>query len=228
MFKKKKKKKNEQWKLKAEAFVVRCVHQLWGKRSEDMLVWLFKTGFKNSFIKDSMIGWSKKKSLRNASVWGIECEKDELIEIPPGIVFPYISEKNLLKVAVILIDEEPVKSVFLKGSIKEPLFLGSGSSFLILTDNIIDGFLLYQEAGDRTDVCVIDFSYDNLNENFFNKLQKWENIKYIQYVSTDESRKMEELSARIQKAGKIYIKDKDLVSLFEKESDLNAFLDENL
>lgn len=164
------------WTKKAMSFSIRTVHQLWGKKSEDVQALLFVLGFKNSFIMDMMFGWNKKTALRPSENWGItDCSFDH-IELKEGIVIPYIKDKVLLKLFITGFDNNgPGKTVKIIGSSKEPVFWHNNSRYLLLAEDMLLSCYLKQEFGDKFDIInVLEDEIDNdfLSESFFSSYKK--------------------------------------------------------
>ena len=162
---------DEIWKQKAGAFIVRAAHQLWGKHNEAIMAIMFRLGFNNKFIKKNLFGWNMRKNTRSYLSWNIdktESKKaytsikftDEKFKIPPGLVIPYIVDKNLMKVYIVEYDETDIISFSpLPGSSSLPVFLcGANASDkpLFITDNPVDGFLIHQEAGEIINTLILD------------------------------------------------------------------------
>ena len=112
------------WKHKAMAFVTRAHRHLWGKNNEDPLAFLYYQGLTIEFSRSLYLGWNKFGQSRPLANWGLE--GDGTFFIPPGIVFPYIVEKNLLSVFIISMDR-PSDVLRLPGSDPGPVMLGSSA-----------------------------------------------------------------------------------------------------
>lgn len=159
------------WKKKAAAFVTRSHHHLWGKNNEDPQVFLFQQDLTNRFIKQMHLGWNKHGQERTLEKWGLDDHKkrenldieNSAIEnrdkerakgmfiLPPGIVFPYIVEKELMAVWIHPLD--PSGSAFIvPGSAKMPLRLGSHKNPIKRVDGLFEGLRLFQE--NQETLCV--------------------------------------------------------------------------
>jgi hypothetical protein len=141
------------WKQKARAFVTRCHRHLWGKNNEDPLVFLFRQGLSNEFIKKMYLGWNKYGQERGLAKWGLEKEqgkkpeKDTFI-LPPGIVIPYIVEKELMAVWILPLSS-PGSSFILPGSARGPITLGNPTNPIKEVDGLLEGLGLFQENKER-------------------------------------------------------------------------------
>ena len=149
------------WKKKAAAFVTRSHHHLWGKNNEDPQVFLFQQDLTNRFIKQMHLGWNKHGQERTLKKWGLDDQKKQnnqdkerqkgVFILPPGIVFPYIVEKELIAVWIHPLD--PSGSAFIvPGSAKMPLRLGSHKNPIKRVDGLFEGLRLFQESQET--LCV--------------------------------------------------------------------------
>lgn len=167
---------NEKWRSKAGAFVIRAMHKLWGKNNEDIMSWLFEAGFKNSFVKDSMFGISNKPMTRRCKLWGIESEAEKFI-VNPGIIIPEIIEKKLKKVVVFdHFNEAGEKIQVIPGSSYDSIIKSNNNDTLIITLNLVDGFLIHQEASDIVDVLMPDNRLEIIDDNIIDSKEKYKKI----------------------------------------------------
>ncbi|MGM0417789.1 MAG: hypothetical protein ACQEQS_03590 [Thermodesulfobacteriota bacterium] len=168
---------SETWRLKAGAFVIRAAHQLWGKKNEDIIAWIFEHGFKNSFVKDHLFGINRKPMSRPAKNWGIDYFNDEKINLPPGITIPYIKNKNLLKVFIYSHEgSETGKVSIIEGSSTAPVILSNNNKTCTTEEDLIQGYLLFQEKGEKTDVIIPDYRLKSMDEYTEAVLRKYENL----------------------------------------------------
>jgi len=143
------------WKQKARSFVTRSHHHLWGKNNEDPQVFLFEQDLTNRFIKQMHLGWNKHGQERTPEKWGLETQDNDQQKapflLPPGIVFPYIVEKELRAVWIHPLD--PAGSWFMvPGSANTPLRLGSPQNPIKVVDGLFEGLRLFQ--GQQDTLCV--------------------------------------------------------------------------
>jgi len=134
------------WKKKARAFVTRTHRHLWGKNNEDPLIFLFKQDLTNQFAKDMLLGWNKHGQERTMEKWGIDGQANSL-SLPPGIVFPYIVEKELLSVWIHPMDPCGIPYL-VPGSAKGPILLGNPKNPVKKVDRLFNGLRLFQEKKD--------------------------------------------------------------------------------
>lgn len=149
---------NNLWKQKAAAFVTRSHRHLWGKNNEDPLAYLFTRGLKNEFAKKMLVGWNKFGQNRPLENWGLKNEISEggKLFLPPGIVVPYIKNKQLLSVFIYIYEENrPGKTVLLPGSSPPPLILGKLENQRAKAEDLMEGLFLYQEH-ENTHCIVIE------------------------------------------------------------------------
>ena len=136
------------WKRKAMAFAIRCHRHLWGKNNEDPLSFLYRQSISIDLSRSLYLGWNKFGQKRSLAGWGLKGEGDFLI--PPGIVFPYIKEKELLALFVISMTR-PYDRLMLPGSTPVPVVLGSlipGSEETACkktSPSLLQGLALFQE-----------------------------------------------------------------------------------
>ncbi|MBU1168974.1 MAG: hypothetical protein KKD44_05360 [Proteobacteria bacterium] len=149
------------WKNKAMAFLVRSRQELWGKHNEDIIAWFFLEGFTHRFIHHMLLGWNRVSRIRPASNWGIpdragdnNVRQGKLI-LPPGIVIPYIVNKDLRKLLIYNhLSDNPTRNVTLPGSSSESIILGEQRTRVAVISNIIHGLLLHQEFQDRITIII--------------------------------------------------------------------------
>lgn len=134
------------WKQKAAAFVTRTHRHLWGKNNEDPLVFLFRKGLSNEFIRQMHLGWNKHGQERDLTKWGLDpdVEAFQRFFLPPGIVFPYIIEKTLVSV-IILPMEGDDPPCMVPGSRTGPITLGNGKG--VVYDDVFEAFRQFQDTG---------------------------------------------------------------------------------
>lgn len=145
------------------AFVTRTHRHLWGKNNEDPLVFLFCQGLSHGFAKELLLGWNKHGQERTLEKWGLaDLEtpgKAGHFFLPPGLVFPYIVEKELLSILIQPLDPKAPCSI-VPGSAREPILLGNRQNPLITVDSLLEGLGLFQEKNKT--LCV--------------KFQPWERL----------------------------------------------------
>lgn len=154
---------NELWNNKAVGFVTRARQELWGKHNAEVMAWLFERGLSNKFIGKILLGWNRRKKLRDAAGWGIDskilAETGGKIVFPEGIVLPYVVAEQLRKVVIITAgpDEVDDRQMIVEGSQPESIIFGRSDTGLntVVADNFIDGLYYYQESGENEKVCVI-------------------------------------------------------------------------
>jgi hypothetical protein len=153
------------WKKKARAFVTRCHRHLWGKNNEDPLVFLYQQDLANQFVKDMHLGWNKHGQERRLAKWGFDQKKmggkkikarvndrqEDTFILPPGIVFPYIVEKELVSVWIQPLDL-PGPSLLVPGSQNEVIRLGNPGNPIKSVDGLFEGLRLFQE--NRKTLCI--------------------------------------------------------------------------
>jgi hypothetical protein len=186
----------EIWKKKAMAFLIRTIHQLWGKKSEDVQALLFVLGFKNSFIMDMMFGWNKKLTLRPSESFGINDSSMDHIEFKQGIVIPYIKDKVLLKLFIAGFDDKGLhETLKIKGSSSEPVFWTANSKYLLLSKDMLLSCYLKQEFGDQFD--ILNFLEDEIeDQSLFQELfKKYEKI----FVFNLNEKKLKEFKDSLKK-----------------------------
>jgi|GEM_PF-949066 hypothetical protein len=168
---------SETWRLKAGAFVIRAAHQLWGKRNEDIIAWIFEHGFKNSFVKDHLFGINRRFVSRPAKNWGIDNLGEKKINLEPGITIPYIKDKNLLKVFIYSHEgSETGKVSIIEGSSTAPVILSNNNKACTVAENLIQGYLLFQENGEKTDVLIFDYRLKSLDEYTKTVLKQYDHL----------------------------------------------------
>lgn len=152
---------NDLWKNKAFAFLVRARQDLWGKHNEEILAWIFKAGFSNQFARDMLLGWNKYPKTRPAANWGLADDvvdplvQGEKLTLPPGLVIPYMVEKDLRK--LMFYDTQctgPTPCFPLPGGATESMILGGTHARIAVVFNIIHGLLVHQELKDTITVII--------------------------------------------------------------------------
>jgi hypothetical protein len=139
------------WKQKAAAFVTRSHHHLWGKNNEDPQVFLFHQDLFTPFIKQMHLGWNKHGQERTLEKWGLDGQQTGSFLLPPGIVFPYIVEKELRAVWIHPLDPEGSWCV-VPGSTSTPLQLGTPDNPIKVVEDLFEGLRLFQ-ASPKT-LCI--------------------------------------------------------------------------
>ena len=145
----------ERWKQKAMAFVTRTHRHLWGKNSEDPLVFLFRQGFSNDFIKQMHLGWNKHGQERDLGKWGLALPGDPppLYFLPSGIVFPYILDRELLSVVIVPMDT-PDRPILLPGSERSAICLGPEPVLRFEPEDLLRALRKYQNSKEEQGVAV--------------------------------------------------------------------------
>jgi hypothetical protein len=138
------------WKKKARAFVTRSHRHLWGKNNEDPLVFLFQQDLANQFVKKMHLGWNKHGQERTLEKWGLGSSGLEVkhpvnkLSLPPGIVFPYIVEKELVSLWIHPL--APSAPTFLvPGSSTDAILLGDPKNPVKTVEGLFNGLRLFQE-----------------------------------------------------------------------------------
>ncbi len=148
------------WKQKARSFVTRSHHHLWGKNNEDPQVFLFQQDLTNQFVKQMHLGWNKHGQERTLEKWGLDnhtkmqpTDNDRqkgLFILPPGIVFPYIVEKELMALWIHPLD--PSGSAFIVPGSAMPIRLGNQKNPIKVVDGLFNGLRLFQK--NQESLCV--------------------------------------------------------------------------
>lgn len=128
------------------AFSVRAHNHLWGKNNEDPLVFLYDKGLTHEFSRQMYLGWNKFGQERPYDRWGIQ--KAGKFFIPPGIVFPYIMDKELISLFIIPMDQR--ESVFsFPGNPPRPVILGNPDNEIKPVEDLLQGIFLFQDPDTR-------------------------------------------------------------------------------
>jgi len=131
------------------AFAVRAHNHLWGKNNEDPLVFLYNHGLSHEFSRQMYLGWNKFGQERPYGGWGIEHQGTFII--PPGIVFPYIIDKELNALFIIPMDQP--ESVFtFPGNPGTPVVLGTPDNGVKRLNDLLPGLCLFQNNADT--LCI--------------------------------------------------------------------------
>lgn len=156
-------KTGEQWNDKAIAFLVRSRQELWGKHNEDIFAWLFQQGFSNAFVKNHMFGWNRRSKFRAPEGWGLGQDYingttgEKKLWLPEGVVIPLVIDKHLKKLIIYRHTTTDTNRTYsVPGSSSDPFILGDSTDVVAVVQNILDGFLLFQEAGESTRVIIPD------------------------------------------------------------------------
>lgn len=142
------------WKKKAMAFVTRAHRHLWGKNNEDPLVFLFRRGLSNEYVKSLHLGWNKHGQTRSLESWGlkrIEPGVEKSIFLPSGIVFPHIVDKDLKGIWIHPMDGKG-HATMVAGSRKGPVIMGNPENETIEVYDLFEGLFLFQER--EQNICV--------------------------------------------------------------------------
>lgn len=139
----------KKWKRRATAFATRAHNHLWGKNNEDPLVFLFNQGLSHEFSRQMYLGWNKFGQERPYEGWGIDSPGKFFI--PPGILFPYIIDKELK--ALFIIPMEDPDSVFsFPGNPDRAVILGNQDNEVKTVNDMLTGLGLFQE--NQETLCV--------------------------------------------------------------------------
>ncbi len=145
--------------------MTRSHRHLWGKNNEDPLVFLFQQDLTNQFAKDMHLGWNKHGQERSLEKWGLENLKidNKKMEtqgndrhagsfmLPPGIVFPYIVEKELLSLWIHPFDPAGIPYL-VPGSPKKPILLGNPKNPIKSVEGLFQGLRLFQKQ--KETLCI--------------------------------------------------------------------------
>lgn len=143
------------WRKKAKAFAIRAHNHLWGKNNEDPLSFLYLEGLNLKFISKMYLGWNKFGQNRPCDGWGLSGKGSFFI--PPGIVFPYIVEKEVTAIFIISMetpDDGPKSELIIPGSFKGPLVLGPGNRNIKEATGILEGLRIFQDNPDIFNVNI--------------------------------------------------------------------------
>jgi hypothetical protein len=149
---------NPLWKRKAMAFAVRSHRHLWGKNNEDPLSFLYIKGICVDLAKSLYLGWNKFGQKRPLAGWGLQGKGDFLI--PPGLVFPYIREKELLAILIVSMTSSHDPTL-LPGSFTGPFVLGPEGGAPKYTHDLLQGLVLIQENPDTPVTYTLTSSVSN-------------------------------------------------------------------
>ena len=136
------------------AFAVRAHNHLWGKNNEDPLAFLYRQGLSLDFSRQMYLGWNKFKQERPYTNWGMEHPGS--FSIPPGLVFPYIVEKELKSLFIVSMDN-PKEFFMVPGGV-EKVLLGNPENETRHFNNLLEGLKAFQENQDNLSVRLSIYS----------------------------------------------------------------------
>lgn len=140
---------SELWLSKAIGFVTRARTEMLGKHNAEIMAFLFEYGLSNKTSEKYLLGWNRRDKLRLAESWGAEEGMGRLF-FPEGIVVPYIVEKILRKITIVIPGNDSAgnENHVVDGSLPESMIIGDtlpvGGRTCVI-ENILDGLYLLQE-----------------------------------------------------------------------------------
>lgn len=143
------------WRRKARGFAIRTNDHLWGKNNEDPLSFLYLKGLNLKFSARMFLGWNKFGHKRPCEGWGLSGKGSFFI--PPGLVVPYIVEKEVWAVFIISmknLDLEAPPEIIIPGSYSGPFLLGPGNPEMKEANSIIQGLKIFQKDPERHRVKI--------------------------------------------------------------------------
>ncbi|MEW6262167.1 MAG: primase-helicase zinc-binding domain-containing protein [Thermodesulfobacteriota bacterium] len=149
------------WKVQAARVLEAAERRLWSRPGREVLDWLRQErGLKDHTIKTARLGFMPLALYLDRENWGLPAETKEdgrprKLWIPRGLLIPFLAgdEIHRLRIRRMVVDDGP-RYVLVSGSSTRPMTLGTGPMFSIV-ESELDGFLLWQEAGDLTGVVAL-------------------------------------------------------------------------
>ena len=134
----------ELWKDKAVAAAVKAEKMLWGKHNESIQAWMYEAGFSLATMREALLGWQVRNTLRPAESWGVE--GIDKIRLPEGIIIPVIREKILRRLVIFRMGPSHDGHYHtVEGSAPVPLVLHGTTKRTALVTRELDAILLHQE-----------------------------------------------------------------------------------
>jgi len=143
----------ELWKDKAVAAAVKAEKMLWGKHNESIQAWMYEAGFSLATMREALLGWQVRNTLRPAESWGVE--GIDKIRLPEGIIIPVIREKILKRLVIFRMGHSHDGHYHtVEGSAPVPLVLHGTTKRTALVTRELDAILLHQELGKEWTVAA--------------------------------------------------------------------------
>jgi len=153
------------WMEKASRLLKWSQCHLWGPEGQVARDILTGKGLHEGTIREAGIGWNPgeegKDLYRDRRGWGLPHEvhrdgRPKRLWIPSGIVIPLQSNEGTRRLRVRRNDPgEGPRYVLVSGSSIEPLVLESGGTAFVIVESELDGWLIFQEAGELAGIVAL-------------------------------------------------------------------------
>lgn len=141
------------WKDKAVAAIVKAEKMLWGKHNETIQAWMYESGFSLATMREALLGWQVRNTLRPAENWGVE--GIDKIRLPEGIIIPVIREKILSRLVIFRMGHGHDGHYHtVEGSGPDPLVIEGKTRRTVLVTRELDALLLHQQLGKEWTVAA--------------------------------------------------------------------------
>jgi len=171
----------ELWQKRAGEFINEAQKNLW--RSENAIrAFLKARGLIDETIHLAGLGWNEKDNYYYRENWGLPIElkpngKIKRLWLAAGIVIPAFDEGRPIRLRVRRFDPSGPRYVLTPGSCVTPFLLPcktetGGEHATVIVESELDGWLVWQEAGDLCSILALGSVKTRPNEKVHNNLLK--------------------------------------------------------
>jgi DNA primase len=147
------------WQEKATAFFQAAQQTLLADQGSEARTFLHGRGL--SDISMQGLGWNAEEKYKDREAWGLPLERRrdgrrKSLWLPAGLVIPSFESQKVVRLRIRRGDPgNGPRYVIVSGSSMTPLTWGLGMKVLSVIESELDGFLIWQEAGDLSGVIAL-------------------------------------------------------------------------
>ena len=147
------------WQEKATAFFTAAQRTLQEEAGREARAFLKERGLSDFSVQ--CLGWNKAEFYQNRETWGLPPEKrsdgrPKRLWLPAGLVIPLWEHGKVVRLRIRRSDPGTgPRYVITGGSSMQPMIFSPGLKIFTLVESELDGFLIWQEAGDLTGVISL-------------------------------------------------------------------------
>ena len=153
----------EKWKEQAGLLLQQSIDSLWSDRGVSHRQWLRdERGLQLDTVDEGRLGIVLEDAYFDRKAWGLpvvvneETGRKKKIWIPAGLIIPCFSDGELCRLRVRRFSPgDGGRYIVIPGSSSRPLSLGLTKAVICIVESELDGFLLWQEAGEMVGVVAL-------------------------------------------------------------------------
>jgi hypothetical protein len=154
---------SENWKEQAGLLLQQAVDTLWSDRGVSQRRWLRdERGLQLDTVDEARLGIVLEDVYFDRKAWGLpvavneETGRKKKVWIPAGLIIPCFSDGELCRLRVRrFFPGDGGRYIVIPGSSSRPLSLGLSKAVICIVESELDGFLLWQEAGEMVGVVAL-------------------------------------------------------------------------